>query len=105
MISNTNYPRQTLVQLPIQSSCTDSTFGKKNRFDPEMFRMLRTSISPLRKASRASSLFNGPGLEDFLKGDVEEKTFREYSGKLKRERGDKRLPLPPWLKGIANFQT
>jgi len=60
--------------------------------------MLRTAISPLHRVKRASSVFNGPGLEDFLKGDVEEKSYKEYAGKLKRERGDKRLPLPPWLK-------
>ena len=61
--------------------------------------MLRTAISPLHRVKRASSVFNGPGLEDFLKGEVEEKSYKEYAGKLKRERGDKRLPLPPWLKG------
>jgi len=47
---------------------------------------------------RLSSNFNGPGLGDFIQGDVEEKTWSEYKGKLKRELGDKRLRLPPWLK-------
>lgn len=99
---------------------------------------------------RLSSNFNGPGLGDFIQGDVEEKTWSEYKvrltpchpknppwlnlgsrlswfnksreinhilsrirepqiyfnkiiqGKLKRELGDKRLRLPPWLKGKNN---
>jgi len=42
---------------------------------------------------------SGPGLEDFVTGQVDEVSFQDYQGKLKREAGDKRLRLPPWLKG------
>lgn len=52
----------------------------------------------MNRFQRTSSQFNGPGLEDFVSGDVQEKNYSEYSGKLKREIGDKRLRLPPWLK-------
>ncbi|CAG0881753.1 unnamed protein product, partial [Cyprideis torosa] len=47
-----------------------------------------------------SVLQEGPSLEDFLSGDVEEgATWKTYQGKLKREKGDRdRLRLPPWLK-------
>jgi len=41
---------------------------------------------------------DGPDLADFIAGDVQEQTFAEYSGKLKLEKGDRRLRLPPWLK-------
>ena len=42
---------------------------------------------------------DGPDLKDFIVGDVKEKTWTEYKGKLKRDIGEKRLRLPPWLKG------
>ena len=42
---------------------------------------------------------DGPDLRDFIVGEVKEKTWTEYQGKLKRDVGDKRLRLPPWLKG------
>lgn len=41
---------------------------------------------------------DGPDLKDFIIGDVKEKTWTEYKGKLKRDIGEKRLRLPPWLK-------
>ena len=53
----------------------------------------------LTSVNNNSSNSSGPGLEDFVTGQVEEATFRDYQGKLKREAGDKRLRLPPWLKG------
>uniref|UniRef100_A0A803W753 Lipoyl synthase, mitochondrial n=1 Tax=Ficedula albicollis TaxID=59894 RepID=A0A803W753_FICAL len=43
-------------------------------------------------------LQNGPDLEDFVSGDLSDKsTWAEYKGNLKREKGE-RLHLPPWLK-------
>ncbi|KAM6220614.1 lipoyl synthase, mitochondrial [Rhynchocyon petersi] len=43
-------------------------------------------------------LQNGPALEDFLSGDLADKsTWDEYKGNLKRQKGE-RLRLPPWLK-------
>ena len=42
---------------------------------------------------------DGPTFEDFLSGDVKEKNYEEYKGKLKKEKGEKdRLRVPPWLK-------
>ena len=66
--------------------------------------MLRKRVLQLSQfQARTSSQFNGPGLAEFIQGDVEESTWNEYSGKLKREIGDKRLRLPPWLKGMTHI--
>jgi len=40
----------------------------------------------------------GPELGDFIAGVVPREMDNEYEGKLKLEKGDKRLRLPPWLK-------
>ncbi|XP_035875742.1 lipoyl synthase, mitochondrial isoform X2 [Phyllostomus discolor] len=43
-------------------------------------------------------LQNGPDLQDFVSGDLADKsTWDEYKGNLKRQKGE-RLRLPPWLK-------
>uniref|UniRef100_A0A2K5S6W0 Lipoic acid synthetase n=1 Tax=Cebus imitator TaxID=2715852 RepID=A0A2K5S6W0_CEBIM len=43
-------------------------------------------------------LQNGPDLQDFVPGDLADKsTWDEYKGNLKRQKGE-RLRLPPWLK-------
>lgn len=43
-------------------------------------------------------LHNGPDLQDFVSGDLADKsTWGEYKGNLKRQKGE-RLRLPPWLK-------
>ncbi|KAF2983130.1 hypothetical protein EK904_011180, partial [Melospiza melodia maxima] len=43
-------------------------------------------------------LQNGPDLQDFVSGDLSDKsTWADYKGNLKREKGE-RLRLPPWLK-------
>ncbi|KAF4790405.1 Lipoyl synthase, mitochondrial [Turdus rufiventris] len=43
-------------------------------------------------------LQNGPDLQDFISGDLSDKsTWAEYKGNLKREKGE-RLHLPPWVK-------
>uniref|UniRef100_A0A8C3LIT2 Lipoyl synthase, mitochondrial n=1 Tax=Chrysolophus pictus TaxID=9089 RepID=A0A8C3LIT2_CHRPC len=43
-------------------------------------------------------LQNGPDLEDFVSGDLADKSvWAEYKGNLKRQKGE-RLRLPPWLK-------
>jgi lipoic acid synthetase len=42
-------------------------------------------------------LANGPGLQEFLSNPP--KSWDDYNGKLKREKGEsERLRLPPWLK-------
>uniref|UniRef100_A0A4W6BNR1 Lipoyl synthase, mitochondrial n=1 Tax=Lates calcarifer TaxID=8187 RepID=A0A4W6BNR1_LATCA len=41
---------------------------------------------------------DGPDLQDFISGDLSEKSkWAEYKGNLKRQKGE-RLRLPPWLK-------
>ncbi|NXS75520.1 LIAS protein, partial [Pandion haliaetus] len=43
-------------------------------------------------------LQNGPDLQDFVSGELADKsTWAEYKGNLKRQKGE-RLRLPPWLK-------
>jgi lipoic acid synthetase len=44
-------------------------------------------------------LENGPDFSDFVHGKVSsDENWKDYAGKLVREKGDKRLRLPPWLK-------
>ncbi|KAK4320146.1 hypothetical protein Pmani_008981 [Petrolisthes manimaculis] len=57
----------------------------------------QSSTVPKEKKKKIS---DGPSLEDFISGEVNKDTsWSEYTGKLKREKGDTaRLRLPPWLK-------
>lgn len=45
-------------------------------------------------------LSSGPSFQDFVQNeDVSNSEWKEYEGKLKREKGEnERLRLPPWLK-------
>merc|ERR1711973_682114 len=45
-----------------------------------------------------AAMEDGPDLGDFIAGVVPREGEGGYSGKLKLEKGDKRLRLPPWLK-------
>jgi len=45
-----------------------------------------------------SKVEEGPDLGDFIAGVVPREDNTDYEGKLKLEKGDKRLRLPPWLK-------
>jgi len=45
-----------------------------------------------------AAMEDGPDLGDFIAGVVPREAEGGYSGKLKLEKGDKRLRLPPWLK-------
>uniref|UniRef100_A0A670JBJ8 Lipoyl synthase, mitochondrial n=1 Tax=Podarcis muralis TaxID=64176 RepID=A0A670JBJ8_PODMU len=66
-----------------------------------------TCESNRHKQLRASSslpeeqkglLQNGPDLQDFMSGELSDKTkWADYKGELKRQKGE-RLRLPPWLK-------
>ncbi|KAG8226023.1 hypothetical protein J437_LFUL004144, partial [Ladona fulva] len=57
--------------------------------------IVRNSSSLTEDVKR--KLAEGPGLQDFVSGDV--KTWEDYQGKLRREKGEsERLRLPPWLK-------
>ncbi|KAJ8410971.1 hypothetical protein AAFF_G00180060 [Aldrovandia affinis] len=54
--------------------------------------------SPTFKAKKKELSEEGPDLQDFISGELSEKTrWEEYRGNLKREKGE-RLRLPPWLK-------
>uniref|UniRef100_A0A8D1I5D6 Lipoyl synthase, mitochondrial n=1 Tax=Sus scrofa TaxID=9823 RepID=A0A8D1I5D6_PIG len=63
----------------------------------------RYLCSPVRAISslpdkKKEFLQNGPDLQDFLSGDLADKsTWDDYKGNLKRQKGE-RLRLPPWLK-------
>ena len=51
------------------------------------------------KSKLKERLENGPEFSDFVQGNVtNEENWKNYPGKLVREKGDKRLRLPPWLK-------
>ncbi|KAG2465357.1 LIAS protein, partial [Polypterus senegalus] len=55
----------------------------------------RTSSSV---SDKKQALVHGPDLEDFVSGDLQDRSkWAEYKGNLKRQKGD-RLRLPPWLK-------
>ena len=45
-----------------------------------------------------SKVEEGPELGDFIAGVVPRDLHTDYEGKLKLEKGEKRLRLPPWLK-------
>lgn len=51
-----------------------------------------------RRSQLKDRLDSGPDLGDFISGTVERHNWEEYQGKLKLEKGDTRLRLPPWLK-------
>ena len=49
--------------------------------------------------SMKERLSNGPDFSDFVQGNVTANdNWKNYTGKLVREKGDKRLRLPNWLK-------
>merc|ERR1712179_659735 len=52
-----------------------------------------------KDTSLKDRLANGPEFSDFVQGTVPlNQTWKSYQGKLVRDKGDKRLRLPPWLK-------
>lgn len=69
-------------------------------FYTSSLRSCATLSQPSRAAVKEnnSNFSDGPDLADFIAGDVQEQTYAEYSGKLRLEKGDRRLRLPPWLK-------
>lgn len=69
---------------------------------PPALPVLRQSVSrsyaTLSKEQK-EKLASGPSLGDFIDGSIEVEEERHgYTGKLVKEKGDKRLRLPPWLK-------
>ncbi|XP_071951638.1 lipoyl synthase, mitochondrial-like [Antedon mediterranea] len=71
-----------------------------------LFPIFRNSLLGARRCcsnltlEQKKKIADGPSLEDFISGDIvlEEPFEGPYDGTLKREKGIKRLRLPPWLK-------
>ncbi|VDD88459.1 unnamed protein product [Enterobius vermicularis] len=59
---------------------------------------VRSCIRNVNRLSTRASLPEGPSLADFIGSKNREDAVRNYQIRLKRERGEKRLRLPPWLK-------
>ena len=77
---------QILSYNIIPCTCSMSTKSKLNQ-------------SPSAKIQEfKSKVEEGPDLGDFIAGVVPREDNTDYEGKLKLEKGDKRLRLPPWLK-------
>lgn len=60
----------------------------------------KPTITSPSSPSLKERLNNGPEFSDFVQGNVTATgdDWKNYSGKLVREKGDKRLRLPSWLK-------
>jgi len=59
----------------------------------------KENLSNENNISLKDRLANGPEFSDFVQGTVPlDETWKSYQGKLVRDKGDKRLRLPPWLK-------
>jgi len=59
----------------------------------------KESLKKEDNISLKDRLANGPEFSDFVQGTVpSDETWKSYEGKLVRDKGDKRLRLPPWLK-------
>nr|XP_060634405.1 lipoyl synthase, mitochondrial [Anolis sagrei ordinatus] len=58
----------------------------------------QSRLSSSLPEEQKASLQTGPDLQDFVSGELSDKTkWADYKGKLKRQKGE-RLRLPPWLK-------
>nr|CAB3263428.1 lipoyl synthase, mitochondrial-like [Phallusia mammillata] len=75
------------IRIPKKSFSTSSV-----RFDAD-------NNSSTKDLDKKEAISNGPGLEEFVLGNVsEEDKWSNYTGTLVKEKGVKRLRLPPWLK-------
>ncbi|RCN38291.1 lipoyl synthase [Ancylostoma caninum] len=68
-----------------------------------MLQRTRFAVQPLRAYSASPvdtkrRLKDGPSFADFVSSSSIEEAVSKYEGKLKLEKGDRRLRLPPWLK-------
>ncbi|XP_053259803.1 lipoyl synthase, mitochondrial isoform X1 [Podarcis raffonei] len=70
--------------------------GKGKTCESNRHKQLRASSS--LPEEQKGLLQNGPDLQDFMSGELSDKTkWADYKGELKRQKGE-RLRLPPWLK-------
>uniref|UniRef100_A0A3B3YD75 Lipoyl synthase, mitochondrial n=1 Tax=Poecilia mexicana TaxID=48701 RepID=A0A3B3YD75_9TELE len=96
-----------VMALLKQSCCVTGRFSTNHlRLSPRSILHVYTSClntSPKSSADREDrkkevQSQDGPGLQDFISGELSEKSkWAEYRGNLKRQKGE-RLRLPPWLK-------
>ncbi|KAK6751977.1 hypothetical protein RB195_003412 [Necator americanus] len=68
-----------------------------------MLQRTRCALQPLRAYSASPvdakrKLKEGPSFADFVSSSSIEEAVSKYEGKLKLDKGDRRLRLPPWLK-------
>ncbi|EYC15333.1 hypothetical protein Y032_0037g3460 [Ancylostoma ceylanicum] len=68
-----------------------------------MLQRTRFAIQPIRAYSASPvdtkrKLKDGPSFADFVSSSSIEEAVSKYEGKLKLEKGDRRLRLPSWLK-------
>lgn len=94
------------MALFVQSCCmarlSSSLLLRSSRGNPGVY---TSNLSTVTKSSqkhpdRKKEVFDddGPDLQDFISGELSEKSkWAEYRGNLKRQKGE-RLRLPPWLK-------
>ncbi|XP_058496050.1 lipoyl synthase, mitochondrial [Solea solea] len=95
-----------VMALLKQSCCVAGRFSTLHmRLSPRCFpHVYTTSQSTVAKSSTVQTEMkellsdDGPDLQDFISGDLSDKSkWTEYRGNLKRQKGE-RLRLPPWLK-------
>ncbi|XP_077966800.1 lipoyl synthase, mitochondrial-like [Styela clava] len=87
----------TTKTIPI---CTRRVSALKAVVNAKQFQRINFSTTTHDlEADKKSAIANGPGLEDFVSGSIEEgDAWQHYTGDLVRTKGIKRLKLPPWLK-------
>jgi len=79
-----------LYQAVVLSPCPCQNLSTKPTPDPEL---TRSKLEEFK-----TRVEDGPELGDFIAGVVPRDLHTEYDGKLRLEKGEKRLRLPPWLK-------
>ncbi|KAJ0033081.1 hypothetical protein NQD34_000188 [Periophthalmus magnuspinnatus] len=95
------------MALFIQNCCLAGRFStsqllRTSRSSPAVYTSNLSTVvkSSPQRADRKKEILDddGPNLQDFISGDLSEKSkWAEYRGNLKRQKGE-RLRLPPWLK-------
>ena len=85
-ISNNRVSQFLVYNLP---SCQSQSLSTKPSPDP---------VKSAKLEEFKTKVEDGPELGDFIAGVVPRDLHADYQGKLKLDKGEKRLRLPPWLK-------